>query len=281
VKAETDYPHRYTEITLKPLEADETDRLVRTLLNIEDLPEEPRQLILRKTEGNPYFVEEVVRSLVEQEVVRRTEDGLQWNTSKSIRDISIPDTLQALLMARMDRLDRDTRATLQLASVIGRAFYHRVLRAISDSAVALDRHLSALERVELVREASRKPELEYVFRHELTRDAAYNSILRRRRRELHRLVGQAMEALFEDTLEANAHRLAQHFDAAGDANRALKYYTMAAEAAASISANTDAAGHYARAAEAAERLGMPSEEIAQLRGRWAELSGTGGPRTGA
>ena len=277
--AETNYPHRYTEITLRPLEPEQTDHLLSALLNIGDLPEALRRLIMRKAEGNPYFVEEVVRSLIDEGVVCRTEDGLRWTAVSSVEDISIPDTIQALLMARMDRLDRETRATLQLASVIGRSFYHRVLDAISDSTIALDRHLSALQRVELVREVVRIPELEYVFRHELTRDAAYHSILRRRRRELHRRVAEAIETLFSDNLEANAHRLAQHFAAAGDDERALTYFVMAAESAAAIYANADAAAHYAGAVAAAKHMNAPAEELERLTRRHAELAQLGSRRT--
>jgi predicted ATPase len=273
VKAETDYPHRYSEITLNRLEEEHTDRLVSALLRIAELPQELRRLILQKTEGNPYFVEEVVRSLLEEDILQQTEEGLRWKPGTNLDEIVIPDTVQALLMARMDRLDREIRGTLQLASVIGRSFYHRVLRAISDSTIALDTHLSTLERVDLVREAARTPELEYSFRHELTRDAAYGSILRRRRRELHQHVGEAMEALFADSLEANAHRLAQHFAEAGDSERAMKYHVMSAEAAAAISANTDAAKHYARAIEAAERLELPAEELAKLNDKYAVAAG--------
>jgi predicted ATPase len=285
LEAETRFPHRYTELTLHPLDAGETDRLVGALLQIADLPVELRMNILGKTEGNPYFVEEVVRSLIEQGVVYRTDDGLRWRASTNVQEIAIPDTLQALLMARMDRLDRETRATLQLASVIGRSFYHRVLREISESAIALDRHLSDLERVELVREAAHRPELEYMFKHELTRVAAYNSILRRRRRELHRRVGEAMETLFADTPETHAHRMAQHFAAAGDAKRALRYHVMAAEAAAAVSADADAAGHYERALDAAEKVGVPDPEKVRLKARHDELVGSrqtaSGPQPGS
>jgi predicted ATPase len=281
LRAETYFPHRYTEIQLEPLTVDQSERLVSALLDIEALPAGVGDLILRKAEGNPYFVEEVVRSLVDQEAVQPTEGGLRWNPDADVRDISIPDTLQALLMARMDRLDRETRSTLQLASVIGRSFYHRVLRAISDSTIELDRHLVSLERVELVREAVRTPELEYIFKHELARDAAYNSILHRRRRQLHRRVGEAMEQIFHDRLDENAHRLAQHFAAAGDAERALRYHLMAAEAAAALSANVEAAGHYARALEAASGLDLPEAEVSRLRERQASLvSLAGGARDG-
>ena len=271
LRAETDYPHRYTEITLKPLDAERTDELVSALLKIADLPQELRQLIMRKTEGNPYFVEEVIHTLIEQGAVYQSKDELHWQASTKIEEIAIPDTLQALLMARIDRLDRDARETLQLASVIGRSFYHRVLEAISESAMALDKQLVALERVDLIREAERQPELRYIFKHELARDATYNSILRRRRRELHRGVADAMEILFSETLEANAHRLAHHFDQAGEDAKALKYYTMAAESAMAVSANPEAAGHYGHAVEVATRLGAPASEVAVLEARRGEL----------
>jgi class 3 adenylate cyclase len=243
-KAETDYPHRYTEIVLHPLGSEDADALVSALLNIADLPEELRKLILRKAEGNPYFVEEVVRSLIDQGIVYRTEDGLRWKASTSVEDITIPDSLHAVLASRLDRLDQEVRSTLQLAAVIGRSFYHRILNAMSDSAVAVDKHLSALQRVELVRETARVPELQYIFKHELARDAAYGTILHRRRRDLHRRVGEAIEDLFPDKLEENAHRLAYHFAQVGDDERALKYYAMAADSASGVNANTEAAGHY-------------------------------------
>jgi class 3 adenylate cyclase len=272
LKAETDYPHRYTEIALSPLDAQRTDDLVSALLNIADLPRDLRKLIIRKTEGNPYFVEEVVRSLIEQGIVFQTEDGLRWKSSTKLEDIAIPDTLHALLVARIDRLDAETRATLQLASVIGRTFFARVLKAVSDQAMALDQHLGALQRVELVREVMRKPELEYIFKHELARDAAYNTILLRRRRELHLLVGEAIEALFGDRAEEYAHRLAQHFAAGGDGNKSYRYYVMAGDAAAAMSADAEAADHFARALEAAESLDIPAAERARLQRRVATLA---------
>jgi class 3 adenylate cyclase len=264
LKAETDFAHRYTEMTLRPLGADDTDELVSALLRISDLPAELRQLISHKAEGNPYFVEEVVQTLIEQKVICRTAGGLSWNGDTSAAEIAIPDNLQALLMARIDRLDDETRSTLQMASVIGRSFYYRILQAISDSAMALDKHLHSLERVELLKEAGRMPELEYMFKHELARDAAYATILNRRRRAFHLQVAEAMETLFAGRLEEHAHRLAQHFERAGEDERAMKYYEMAGEVAAGIHAHAEGVAHYARALEAARRAGAPAEDVARL-----------------
>jgi len=271
LKAETDFPHRYSEIILRPLGTDETDALVSALLRISDLPAELRQLISHKAEGNPYFAEEVVRTLIEQGVIYRTEEGLRWNGAANAADIAIPDSLQALLMARIDRLDDETRSTLQMASVIGRSFYYRILQAISDSALALDKHLRSLERVELLREAGRMPELEYIFKHELARDAAYATILNRRRRAFHLRVAEAIETLFGDRLEEHAHRLAQHFEQAGEDARAMKYYEMAGEVAAAIHAATEGVAHYSRALDAARRAGAGDDDIARIEARRSAL----------
>ena len=153
----------------------------------------------------------------------------------------------------------------------GRSFYYRILEAISDSAVGVDRHLSVLQRVELVWETSRLPELEYIFKHELARDAAYSSILQRKRRELDRHVAQAIEALFPDNLEGSAHRLAHHFAEAGDDQLAVNYYTMAAESAAEIYANAEAAAHYGRASEFVDGAGVTGEKLSELQGRQAAM----------
>ena len=265
--AETNFPHAYAEIVLRPLDAAGTTELVDALLHIIDLPDQFRELILRKTDGNPYFVEEIVRTLVEDGVVAQANEGLRWRSDLAVQDIAIPDTLQALLMARIDRLEREARSTMQIASVIGRSFHRRILTGVSDPAAALDRHLAALQRVELVSEAARIPELEYVFKHELTRDAAYGSILNRKRRELHRKVAEAIEATFADSLTEQAHRLAVHYAMANDVDRALTYRLMAAEAAVALGASGDAAAHFAAAAELAEQAGSEPEQVNELRER--------------
>lgn len=270
--AESEYPHRYEEIVLQPLGAEDTDALVSALLNITDLPQDLHELILRKTDGNPYFVEEVVRTLIEQGAVMKTDSGLQWKPGTKVADIPIPDSLQALLMARIDRLDEQTKSTLQAASVIGRAFYYRILENISDSALVLGKQMLSLERAELLREAGRVPELEYMFKHDLARDAAYGSILNRKRREFHKRVAQAMETIFHDRLEEHAHRLGQHFALAGEHNRAMHYFTMAGEAAAALHATTESAAHFGQALDAARQMG-DAVAIARLEAKGQTIEG--------
>ncbi len=274
--AEAEWPHRYTEIALKPLSTEESHSLVDSLLVISELPEDLRQLIFQKAEGNPFFVEEVVRTLIDSGSLTRDESGERWMAAVEVEEIEIPDNLQGLLISRLDRLGEEARLTLQIASVIGRAFYYQILSKVADAAIALDKQLATLQRFELISETARSPLLEYAFRHELTREAAYQSVLRRRCRVLHRQVGEAIETLFPDQLEEHAHRLAYHFDEARARERALRYYTMAGDAAGRLYANTEAIAHYTKAIELARASDAPGEQLSYLygaRGKAMELSG--------
>jgi tetratricopeptide (TPR) repeat protein len=234
------------------------------LLRIADLPTELRATIQDKSEGNPFFVEEIIRTLIEAGAIERDEQGEHWRTTQTIEAIALPDNLQALLIARMDRLEKDVRRTLQLASVIGRSFFYRVLQGIAEVQDTLQPHLNTLQRVELIREVARVPEWEFVFRHDLTRDAAYHSILKRERREFHRKVGEAIEALFPDRLEEEAHRLAYHFREGGAEDRALHYYSLAGDVAARLYANQEAITQYGRAVEIARRDSAEDEQLIHI-----------------
>ena len=265
VRAETDYSHRYTEIQLKPLSPNEQLRLVDNLLAIADLPEQVRGVILEHSEGNPFYLEEIVRSLIDQGAIRRAGD--RWRATRELTDICIPETLEGVLLARIDRLQEDVRRTLQLASVIGRSFLYRLLEAIAQAEQQLDRHLAQLQRADLVREKAILPELEYMFKHSLTQEAAYNSLLLERRREFHRRVGEALEELFADRKEQYLGLLAHHFEAAGEHGKAVEYLVQAGDRARLTDEHSEAIGFYQRAAELLE--GMQDEQrLAQV---WLKL----------
>lgn len=247
VTADEDYPHRYTELALRPLSEAESNELVNRLLSGADLPDRLRAGILEKSGGNPFFIEEVVRTLIESGILipeERITDGVArrtWRATREGADFDIPDNLQSLLAARMDRLEDSTRGTLQLASVIGRSFYHRILQAVDEASQELDKHLGTLIRLDLIREAARVPELEYAFRNPLTQEAVYKTILLKRRRTFHRRVGEAMEALYAGRLEGLFGLLAHHFTLAGDRDKAIEYSRQAARQAIELFAYEDAA----------------------------------------
>jgi len=157
-------------------------------------------------------------------------------------------------MARIDRLQEEARRVLQMASVIGRIFPYRVLAAIAAEEGELAAHLLTLQREEMVRERARVPELEYIFKHHLTQEAAYNGLLRRERRSLHRQVAEAWERLSPDRVEERLGLLAHHWEQAGDRERAVEYLRRAGEQAAAQFANAEAVTYFTRA------LDLTSEE---------------------
>ncbi|MBC8279488.1 MAG: AAA family ATPase, partial [Chloroflexi bacterium] len=157
--ATRDYVHRYTSVVIEPLSADDSRALVGHLLEVEDLPERVRGLILSKAEGNPFFVEEVIRSLLDSELVIR--DGNRWRATKEIENIALPDTLAGVITARLDRLREESRSVAQTASVIGREFELGTLEEIFDGVGKLEETLSDLQRRELIREKGRVPQPHY------------------------------------------------------------------------------------------------------------------------
>lgn len=265
LKAETEFAHRYTEINLQPLSLEDSNELVDNLLDVADLPGPIRKIILARSEGVPFYLEEIIRSLIEQGAIVHAGDG--WHATTEMANVSIPETLQELLLARIDRLEEDTRRTLQLASVIGRSFLYRLLQAVAEADKRLDENLARLQRVDLVREKTRRPELEYIFKHSLTHEAAYHSLLLERRKEFHRRVGGALEQLFADRKEEFYGLLAHHFDLGGEHDKAVDYLILAGDEARHEDASEEATGYYRRAVELLTQVG----EEARAARTWLKL----------
>ncbi|HKZ54267.1 MAG TPA: adenylate/guanylate cyclase domain-containing protein [Anaerolineales bacterium] len=246
IAADEDHGHRYSEIALRPLSEAESNELVSRLLAGAELPDRLHTGILERSGGNPFFIEEVVRTLIDSGAVvpeERTVDGVTqriWRATSEGADFRVPDNLQSLLAARLDRLEDATRGTLQMASVIGRSFYHRVLEAVGEAGPDLEAHLGKLLRLDMIREAARVPEVEYAFRNPLTQEAVYETILLKRRREFHRRVGEAMEALYPERLEGLFGLLAHHFALGGERGKAIDYYRRASGQALALYAYEDA-----------------------------------------
>jgi len=243
------YDHRYTDMRLNPLSTADGEVLVGNLLEVEALPRPLRVRILDHAEGNPFYVEEVIRSLIDSEVIVYDETTEQWQARQRVEDIAIPDTLQGVLMARIDRLQEEARRVLQIASVIGRIFLYRILATITQEERELDTQLLTLQREEMIRQRARVPELEYIFKHHLTQDAAYNGLLRRDRRLFHRQVAEARERLFPDRIEEQLGLLAHHWERAGEHPKAIQYLRRAGEQAAAQFANAEAIVYFSRALE--------------------------------
>jgi tetratricopeptide (TPR) repeat protein len=254
VSAAREYRERYREITLAPLSADDSAQLLRNLVTIEDLPAHTRELIVSKAEGNPFFLEEVIRTLIDSGAVVRDASTGRWRTTAQVESLTIPDTIQGVIMARVDRLDEELKQVLRVASVIGRSFLYRILRAIAQADQKLDEHLAALQQIELIREKQHAPELEYIFKHALAQEATYESILLQKRRELHARVAQVIETLFVDRLEEFYGLLAYHYSKAELWEKAQAYLLRAGDQAGRIAADAEAVAHYEQALTAYARV---------------------------
>jgi class 3 adenylate cyclase/tetratricopeptide (TPR) repeat protein len=247
--ASTTYADRYLGIRLAPLAAEASADLVEHLLDGSEAAE-LRQRVMDRAEGNPYFAEEVVRSLISSGAVVRDEASGRWRTTGHLDQIAIPDTIQGVIVARVDRLDDDVKQILKVASVIGRSFLYKVLDALEDAGSALDAQLAGLQQLELIRERRRQPELEFLFTHALVQEATYDSILVDRRRRLHLEVATAIESLFPDRLDEFAGVLAHHFTAAEDWDKAQRYLFLAGDQAGRMAGDAEALARYRQAIDA-------------------------------
>jgi len=246
--------HTYhTRLALGTLSSTESVGMARALLATAELPLDLQALITRKAEGNPFFIEEVVKSLHEVGALRR--EGDRYVLTRSPEGVVIPDTIQGIIMARIDRLADAPKKTLQLASVIGREFTRRLLDRIAEMRDRTEDFLRELKAIELIYEKSLFPELAYMFKHALTHEVAYGSLLVQRRRELHHVIAQAVEELYANRLTEQYEVLAYHFCRAEEWGKAFEYLLKAAQKAAQAFANREAAALYGQAVEAMAHLG--------------------------
>src|SRR6266849_3338389 len=205
-----------------------------------------------KAESVPLFIEEVTKTLLDLGVLRR-EDGA-YRLVKSLSEVSVPDTIQGIIMARLDRLGEDGKRTVQLASVIGRQFLVRLLARVAGLSDRLEGLLRELQAFEIIYEQGLLPEPAYIFKHAMIQDVAYNSLLMQRRKALHRAIGEAIEALYQDRLEEHYAELAHHFSQGEVWDKALAYCRQAGEKAMAQSAYREAVGSFEQALWALKRL---------------------------
>jgi class 3 adenylate cyclase/tetratricopeptide (TPR) repeat protein len=265
--AASNFPHRYTELSLGPLFPPESRALLEALLPGAQFSASAEQEILDKSAGNPFYLEEVVSALVETEaVVPDPEQPERWQVTARIEEIAVPDTLQSAIVARIDRLTEDARHALQMAAVIGRRFRLELLRNLAEAEQQLDAWLAQLERNGLIQPAGVAQEADYTFLDALVQEVAYESLLVQRRQQFHYRVGLSLEKLFAGALEEQCELLAYHFSRSDDDARAVKYLGMAGRKAQANFANETAIEYYR---QLLERLGT---DEAHWRERWEVLS---------
>jgi tetratricopeptide (TPR) repeat protein len=241
----------HTTLTLQNLTAEETLAMAGRILGTDHFPEQVKAALMDKAEGVPLFVEEVTKTLLDLGVLRREGAGLA--VAKGLSEVSVPDTMQGIIMARLDRLGDAGKRTVQLASVIGRRFLVRLLDRIGGMREQLHGLLAELKALEIIYEQGLLPEPAYIFKHAVIQDVAYNSLLKERRRELHRAVGDAIEELYADRLSEHHEELAHHYVNGEQWAKAFDYLVKSGDRAKDAYANQLALDFYARALDVASR----------------------------
>lgn len=247
------FPHRHFEIVLEPLESTAAELLISNLLTLPDFPADVSGLILRKAEGNPFFIEEVIRELIEAGVL--VQEGDRWRATRRATTLDIPDNIQGVLLSRIDRLPEEAKRALQAASVIGRLFPLDLLREVFGRNGRLDAALIDLQRHDLIVERRRIPRAEYRFKHALIQEAAYSTLVDAERRRLHRQLAQAMETQFAGRLDEVFGLLAYHYDQSAEEERALYFLVRAGDKARAEYADEEALRYYSRAVELMKQRG--------------------------
>ena len=217
----------YHEIQLQDLSLSEAQDMLVSLLKTESIPSDLKRLVQSKTEGNPFYLEELVNSLIESEALIR--DNGSWKITRSISESDISSTIHGLISGRLDRLEKETKRILQEASVIGRAFFYEILKRTTDLEDRIDRGLSTLEQLDLIKTKTVQPDLEYMFKHALTQEVAYNGLLKKDRQAIHEQIALVMESVFQDRLSEFYETLAFHFAQGQSVIKAVDYLVKSGE----------------------------------------------------
>jgi predicted ATPase len=242
----------YTQLRLDPLGKESADQMLSTLIGDAAELTPLKRLIAEKTEGNPLFMEEIVLTLFEDGTLARNGEV---KLPKPLASLRIPPTVQGILASRIDRLPVEEKGLLQTIAVIGTEFNLDVARALSGKPDDdLNRMLNDLQLAEFIYEQPAAGDVEYTFKHALTHDVAYNSLLAERRKQLHERTAQAIETLYSERVDDHLTELAHHYDRSGNVPKAVEYLARTAQRAVQQTANSEAIGYFTRALELLRQL---------------------------
>jgi tetratricopeptide (TPR) repeat protein len=253
----------YQRLGLETLSSNSSIRLMRNILGGVALNPDLEKKLIERASGNPFFVEETIRELLDRgELVKK---GDAFTSVQPIDKLEIPRTIQGVLAARMDRLSGDLKKTIQVASVIGRDFAFRLLKNTMALGDELRAHLTNLVGLEILYEKVLYPELEYIFKHALTQEVAYESLLKQRRTELHGRIARAIEEIYAHQLEVHYELLAYHYQRSGNEKKAIDYLILAGEKSNQHSAAQTACDFFEKALMVAETNHIALDSEAQIR----------------
>ncbi len=233
----------HSQVMLNRLSNRESLMMVSHLLGTEELDKGLEEFVLEKTEGVPFFIEELIKSLKDLKIIKRKDN--RYHIAKDLKEVTIPATVQDVIMARVDSLPEGSKGLLQTASAVAReSSYELIKRVTGLTEQELLSHLSVLKDSELLYERGIYPQSTYIFKHALTQEVAYNSLLLKRRKELHEEIGEAIESLYPDRLEEHCELLAYHYGRSGNAGNAVEYLALANQKAAKLNAMEEAKAYF-------------------------------------
>jgi class 3 adenylate cyclase/tetratricopeptide (TPR) repeat protein len=247
----------YNRLGLDQLPVPTRSELIESLFGGVEISKEVREFILGKAGGNPLFMEELTYALLQGGYIKK--EGQGYELSKDPREIQVPNTIHGIIASRIDRLEDESRRTLQAASVIGRKFAFSILEPLVGFSRGLKSHLLELQGLELIHEKSPLPKLEYEFKHVLVQEVTYNSLLLRRRKEVHEQIGEIIEIQYKDRLEELYEMLAYHYSRSENREKAFKYLKLSGMKATQNSSLWEAF-HFYREAVRILKQGLTSDE---------------------
>ncbi|GJL80374.1 MAG: adenylate cyclase [marine bacterium B5-7] len=243
----------HSHINLRPLDADNTADIMRSVLKAHELPHGIVEYVHERTDGNPLFIEEACYALIGTGFLNVKEGRAILR--RELSELPLPDSIQAIIASRMDRMDTNTREVIRLASAIGRQFSQQILAELYSSRTPLDRALSTLKQQELIQQTRLEPDAEYIFKHVLMREVAYETILHKMRLHLHAMIGDVFERLYPDRIAEHTALLAYHYMRSDNQPKAVKYALLAGDKAMGFYANNEALPFFEGALEIAVDMG--------------------------
>jgi len=234
-------------IQIEPLSSDQSDELIKNLLHEISLPEEINSLIIKRAAGNPFFIEEVIRSFLDEGLIEFKDN--QFILTENIKYANIPESIDHVILSRIDRLDDKTKNLLRTASVIGRNFYYKVLEEAAQTIEEMDNKLEYLKDVQLINERKTKDEVEFLFKHALAQQATYESIVEKTKKELHLKIAGSIEKVFAGRIQEFYGMLAHHYSKAGQQEKTEEYLIKAGEESMKSGASSEAVNFFKKALE--------------------------------
>lgn len=261
----------YQEVKIADLSISDSQAMVKSLLNSDDIPLGLKDFIETKTQGNPFYLEEIINSLIESRVLLKNKDT--WVLQKEITSSDVSSSIHGVISARVDRLEIESKRILQEASVIGRSFYYEIINKITEIKKDVNQCLKNLEGLDLIKSSESKIDLEYIFKHALTQEVVYKGLLKAERQVIHERIGIVIEEVFKDRLPEFYETLAHHFSKGKSNLKAVDYLMKSGDKSTKRYSIEEAHQYFQKAFDFLNKIPEKTQKVNELLldlvNRWA------------